>query len=438
MKRLAIIAASALVLAGCQDSSDVLAPGAAPEAAPALSAAGNGEYVPGQILVRFRSRASASSTASANGGSLKAEILDRLFVMSVPAGRELNVISALSHNPNVEFAEPDYIRTYGLPCSLGDCAAPLDTYFGYKWDHHNDGTLNNSTGALVVNTGKADADIDWLEAHQQLGAFTGSVVIGVIDTGVFGAHVDLAGRVLPGYDFVNNDADPADDDGHGTHVAGIAAAGGDNNLGVTGVAYGANVKILPIKVCGPSGCPSSAIVAGIRYAADNGANVINLSLGGRFGSTSEQQALQYALGKDVLPFCATGNDGSRTAISYPAKFPECVAVGATDWLDTKASYSNAGNEIDVSAPGGDSENANGYSYILSTYNDGGYGFVAGTSQATPQAAGLGGLLYATGMRGAASIRSRIQTTADDLGTSGWDKSFGHGRINVYRAINDLR
>jgi subtilisin family serine protease len=438
LKRLAIIAASALVLAGCQDSSDVLAPGAAPEAAPTLSAAGNGEYVPGQILVRFRSRANAASTASANGGSLKAEILDRLFVMSVPAGRELNVISALSHNPNVEFAEPDYVRTYGLSCSLGDCAAPLDTYFGYKWDHHNDGTLNNSTGALVVNTGKVDADIDWLEAHQQLGAFTGSVVIGIIDTGVFGAHVDLAGRVLPGYDFVNNDADPADDDGHGTHVAGIAAAGGDNNLGVTGVAYGANVKILPIKVCGPSGCPSSAIVAGIRYAADNGANVINLSLGGRFGSASEQQALQYALGKDVLPFCATGNDGSRTSISYPAKFPECVAVGATDWLDTKASYSNAGNEIDVSAPGGDSENANGYSYILSTYNDGGYGFVAGTSQATPQAAGLGGLLYATGMRGAASIRSRIQTTADDLGTSGWDKSFGHGRINVYRAINDLR
>jgi subtilisin family serine protease len=179
-------------------------------------------------------------------------------------------------------------------------------------------------------------------------------------------------------------------------------------------------------------------VSGIRYAADHGANVLNLSLGGRFGSTSEQQALQYALSKDVLPFCATGNDGSKTAINYPAKFPECVAVGATDWSDTKASYSNAGAEIDVAAPGGDNENANGYSYILSTYNDGGYGFVAGTSQATPQATGLGGLLYATGMRGAANIRDRIQGTADDLGTAGWDKSFGAGRINVYRAINNLR
>ncbi|HEU0078841.1 MAG TPA: S8 family serine peptidase [Longimicrobiaceae bacterium] len=439
MKRLAIIAASALVLAGCQDSSDVLAPGATtPEAGPAFSTAGNGEYVPGQILVKFTSRANAASVASAHGGSLRNEILDRIFVMSVPAGRELNVISALSHNPNVEFAEPDYIRTYGLPCSLGDCVAPLDTYFGYKWDHHNDGTLNNSTGALVVNTGKVDADIDWLEAHQQLGAFTGSAVIAIVDTGVYGAHVDLAGRVLPGYDFVNNDADPADDDGHGTHVAGIAAAGGDNNIGVTGVAYGANVRILPVKVCGPAGCPTSAIVSGIRYAADNGANIINLSLGGRFGATSEQQALQYALSKDALPVCATGNDGSKTAISYPAKYAECVAVGATDWLDTKATYSNAGAEIDVSAPGGDTENSSGYSYILSTYHDGGYGFVAGTSQASPQVAGLGGVLYATGMRGAANIRDRIQGTADDLGTAGWDKNFGAGRINVYRAINNLR
>lgn len=437
MKRIAIVAAGALVLGACQDSSDVLAPSSAPEAAPSFSAAGNGEYVAGQILVKFAPGANAASVARASGGSLRSEVLDRIFVMSVPAGRELTVVAALSHNPNVEFAEPDYIRTTGLPCSLGDCVAPLDTYFGYKWDHHNDGTLNNSTGALVVNTGKADADIDWLEAHQQLGAFTGSVVIGIIDTGVYGAHVDLAGRVLPGYDFVNNDADPADDDGHGTHVAGIAAAGGDNNLGVTGVAYGANVRILPVKVCGPSGCPSSAIAGGIRFAADNGANVINLSLGGRFGSATEQQALQYALGKDVLALCATGNDGSKTAISYPAKFPECVAVGATDWLDTKATYSNAGNEIDVSAPGGDSENSSGYSYILSTYNDGGYAFVAGTSQATPQVSGLAGLLYANGMRGAANIRSRIQNTADDLGTAGWDKSFGFGRINVYRAINNL-
>ncbi len=436
MKRFAMLAAGALVLAGCQDARDPLAP-AASEATPSFSTAGNGEYVSGQILVKFKRGSNGAGVASAHGGKLDREVLDRIFVMKVPAGREATVIAALSHNPNVEFAEPDYVRTFGTPCALGDCITPLDTYFGYKWDHHNDGTLNNSTGVLVVNTGKADADIDWLEAHQQLGAFTGSAVIGVLDTGILGTHVDLVGRVLPGYDFVNNDSDPNDDDGHGTHVAGIAAANGDNNIGVTGVAYGANVKILPVKVCGPAGCPTSAIASGIRWAADNGANVINLSLGGRFGSSTEQQALQYALGKNTLPFCASGNDGNKRTVSYPAAFPECVAVGATDWLDTRASYSNGGNPLDISAPGGDSENANGYSYILSTYNDGGYAFVAGTSQATPQVAGLGALLHANGVTGASNIRTRIERTADDLGAGGWDTLYGFGRINVYRAINNL-
>ena len=440
MKRLAIIATGALVLSACQDSSDVLAPGAtAPEAAPAFSAAASGEYVAGQILVRFAPGANRAQVAAAHGASVQRELLvPGIFVVGVAPGRELAVATALSRNPNVEFAEPDYIRTHGVLCATGTCEPPTDKYFGYKWDLHNDGDLNNSTGAFVVNTGRTDADIDWLEAYHQLGAVTGSAVIGIVDTGVLSTHPDLVGRVLPGYDFVNNDSDPADDDGHGTHVAGIAAGLGNDVTGVTGVAYGANIKILPVKVCGPSGCPSSAIANGIKFAADNGAVAINLSLGGRFGSTSEQQALQYALSKNSLPLCATGNDGSRTNISYPAKFPECVAVGATDWGDARASYSNAGNEIDVSAPGGDSEDANGYSYILSAYNDGGYVFMAGTSMATPQVAGLAGLLHAIGVTGASNIRSRLENTTDDLGTAGWDKYFGKGRINAYRAINNIR
>ncbi|HEX2093899.1 MAG TPA: S8 family serine peptidase, partial [Longimicrobiaceae bacterium] len=159
----------------------------------------------------------------------------------------------------------------------------------------------------------------------------------------------------------------------------------------------------------------------------------------RFGNTSEQQALQYALSKNTLPFCATGNDGSTRNISYPAKFPECVAVGATDWGDARASYSNAGAEIDISAPGGDSENSSGYSYVLNAdyASNTSYVFMAGTSMATPQAAGLGGLLQAIGVTGASNIRNRIASTADDLGTAGWDKYFGSGRINMYRAINNL-
>ncbi|HEV2148260.1 MAG TPA: S8 family serine peptidase [Longimicrobiaceae bacterium] len=439
MKRLTVIAASALVLAGCQDTRAPFSPEAAPELSAGQAGAPNaGEYVAGQILVRFRAGVNRAQVAAAHGASVQRELnLPGIFVLSVAPGRELAVVSALSRNPNVEFAEPDYIRTHGVICGTGVCEPPSDTYFGYKWDLHNDGDLNNSTGAFVVNTGKADADTDWLEAYQQLGAITGSAVIGIVDTGVLSTHPDLVGRVLAGYDFVNNDADPNDDDGHGTHVAGIAAGLGNDVTGVTGVAYGPNIKVLPVKVCGPSGCPTSAIVNGIKFAADNGAHAINLSLGGRFGSTSEQQALQYALSKNSLPFCATGNDGSPRNISYPAKFPECVAVGATNWSDGRAGYSNAGPEIDISAPGGDSENANGYSYILSAYNSGGYVFMAGTSMATPQAAGLAGLLHATGVTGASNIRSRIESTVDDLGSAGWDKYFGKGRINIYRAINNI-
>lgn len=269
------------------------------------------------------------------------------------------------------------------------------------------------------------------------GSLTGSAVIGILDTGVNPNHPDLSGKVLSGYDFVNNDNNPMDDDGHGKHVAGIAAAHGNNGTGVVGVAWGSNVKILPVKVCGPGGCPISAIVDGIYYAVNNGAHVINLSLGGRTGSTAEQVALQYALANDVLPICAAGNDG-RKQVSYPAAFPECVAVGATNWSDGRAKYSNTGDPIELAAPGGDTEDRKtGRSYILSTYHDGGYVFMYGTSMAAPQVAGLAALLHATGVRGASTIRNRMTSTADDLGTSGRDRDFGYGRINVYRALNNI-
>jgi len=430
MKRVAAAAAGALLLAACQDdATQPLAPATQAPLAAAAAQPQSGDFVAGQVIVRFRPGADAAGIAAAQGGKLDRELLAGVRLVKVSAGRELAVVSALSHNPNVVYAEPDYIRQLA--------AAPSDRYFGYKWDLHNDGTINNSTGAFVANTGKVDADIDWLEAYEQLGSFSGSAVVGIIDTGINRNHEEFSGgRVLAGYDFLNNDADPADDHGHGTHVAGTAAAPA-NNAGVPGVAYGANIKILPVKVCDGNGCPSSAIISGIRYAADQGAQVINLSLGGRFGSTAEQDALKYALGKNTLPFCASGNDRA-SSVSYPAAFPECVAVGATDWNDTRASYSNRGTALDIAAPGGDSENRNGYSYILASGYQGDYVFMAGTSMATPQAAGLGALLHALGVTGASNIRARIEATVDDLGTVGKDTDFGFGRINVYKAINNIR
>ena len=318
-----------------------------------------------------------------------------------------------------------------------DCTAPSDTYLGYRWDLHNDGTITTAAGQNLANTGAVDADIDWLEAYSQLGAFTGSARIGILDTGILSTHQDLSGKLVAQYDFYSRDGVANDQSGHGSHVAGIAAAKGNNGYGAPGVAWGSNVKLVVARVCGNVGCPTSAIASGIRWAVDNGAHVINLSLGGATGSSTERAALQYARANNVLPFCAAGNGSGP--VNYPAAFPECVAVSATNWSDGLASYSSFGPEVELAAPGGDQENGNGYSYILSSYrsNNSSYAFMAGTSMATPEAAGLAALLHALGVTDDDAKLARMKATADDLGAPGTDNQFGAGRINVYRAINNL-
>jgi PKD repeat protein len=403
-----------------------------------------GRYVPGRVLVRFRAGANEQAVASAQGAAVEGTVTDRVRMLRVEPGREIAAARALSRRSDVEFAEPDWLRTLDDPTCPG-CALPGDPLFGYKWDLHNDGTIDSGAGDVLASTGAADADIDWLEAFNQLGAgFSGSARIGILDTGVRATHADLAGRVVAQHDFYNDDADASDDQGHGTHVAGIAGARGGDATGLTGVAWGPNIGLVVAKVCTPTffglnaECPSSALAAGITWAVDQGADVLNISLGGTDPSETERAALQYAREHDVLPFCAAGNSGQQ-GVLWPAAFPECVAVSATNWSDDLASYSNWGPEVRLSAPGGDSENPSGYSQIASTCfsSDLDYCLKAGTSMATPEAVGLGALLYAMGLATDDEVLARMESTADDLGPSGWDDRFGHGRINVWRAINDL-
>ncbi|MGH7563563.1 MAG: S8 family serine peptidase [Gemmatimonadota bacterium] len=404
----------------------------------------SGRYVPGRVLVRFKSGGRGLSVASSHGAVVGARILDDIYVLGVERGREMSTVLALRKDPGVVFAEPDYLRTFGDPLCT-DCTIPADAYFGLKWDLNNDGDVEITPGSPLASTGAADADIDWLEAFDHLGpSISGSARIAIMDTGIRRTHEDLAGRVIAEYDFDADDPDATDDQGHGTHVAGISGAAGDNEVGVAGVAYGPNIGFLIAKVChvtffGLSAeCPSSAVSAGIRWAADNGADVINISLGGSDLSLTEQEALQYARAHDVLPFCAAGNE-AQNVVLYPAKFPECVAVSATDWGDDLASYSNYGPEVELSAPGGDGENGSGYSQIASTCfgSDSEYCYKAGTSMATPQATGLGALLFALGLIDDDEVLDRIRNTADDLGPAGRDERFGYGRINVFEAVADL-
>jgi len=302
--------------------------------------------------------------------------------------------------------------------------------------------------------------MDWLEAFDYLGSdFAGSAVIAILDSGIRHTHGDLAGKVIAARNFATGYPEDLieDRDSHGTHVAGIAAASG--NLAMHGVAWGANIKLINAKVCErylfPDGivrtsCPSSSTADAIVWATDQGANVLNMSLGGGWAATAgfpaQQAALQYARARNVLPFCSSGNSandpgyvGTETSgVGFPARFPECVAVASTDWFDGRAGYSSWGPQVELSAPGGQvfagGGNPWGAIFSLSNSANNTYSYKQGTSMAAPQAAGLAALLFASGMTDANEVLARMKATADDRGAPGRDPEFGYGRINIYRAL----
>lgn len=405
------------------------------------------ELLPGRVIIRYRDGADVVSVAHRHRAQHDADLnLARTAVLDVEAGQEESIAAELAQDPDVEFAEADYLMTIA-PCEVGNCQVTNDPFVSAKWDLNNTGVIRAPDGTVVA-TGRAHADIKWADAVDALGTdFGGSAVVGVIDTGIRGTHVDLAGRVVAARNFAVGYPDTliADRDGHGTHVAGIAAARGNDGVGISGVAYGAKIKLINAKACdlyivsssGAVGtlCPSSSVANAIVWAVDNGANVLNVSLGATVPSSLQQAALQYARAHNVLPFCAVGN-GSAPAVDYPARFPECVAVAATNWSDEHASYSNSGPEVALSAPGGDAGPFAPYSFILSSWGTGDktYAFAAGTSMAAPEAAGLAALLYASGYADADKVLARLEETADDLGAPGRDPVFGYGRINAYRAL----
>ena len=334
-----------------------------------------------------------------------------------------DAIARFRNLEDVEYAEPDFVaHTF---------TAPNDPFYLYQWNFQKVAGIN-AEEAWDVTTG------------------TG-VTVAVVDTGIayenygiYGQAPDLANtQFVAGYDFVNNDEHPNDDEGHGTHVAGTIAQSTENSLGVAGVAYGAS--LMPVKVLDQNGSGYYSDVAeGIRWAADNGAQVINLSLGGSSGATYLEEALAYAAGKGVVIVAAAGNDG-RSRLSYPAAYNQYViAVGATRYDKTKAYYSNYGAGLDVVAPGGDTrvdQNGDGYvdGILQQTFGanptDFGYYFYQGTSMATPHVAAIAALVIAEGKATTTgAVKKAIESTATDLGAAGWDNKFGWGLANAGRAV----
>jgi len=286
-----------------------------------------GAYASGRILVKLAPDPEISARSLM--AELGVTLLDRLrsldvYVVAVTPGTELSTAARLSAHPLIAYAEPDYVVRAFI--------VPNDTYYAeYQWNLRH----INADEAWNTTTGNSD------------------VVIAVVDTGVDLTHPDLAGKIVAGYDFVNDDDVPSDDEGHGTHVASIAAAVTNNSEGLAGVSWGA--RIMPVKVLDADGNGFVSDVAdGIRWAADQGADIINLSLGTSEASFTLQDAVNYAYNAGALLVAAAGNqyqEGNPT--TYPAAYDHVLAVAATDDHDNHASYSNSGSYVDVAAPGGD-------------------------------------------------------------------------------------
>jgi thermitase len=250
-----------------------------------------------------------------------------------------------------------------------------------------------------------------------------SVVIAIVDTGIDYTHPDLSGKVTLGYDYGSSDSDPKDTQGHGTHVAGIAAAKAGNGIGSAGVCPSCQLMAVKVFPDGSSSASSFAVAQGITWAVDHGADVINLSLGGTGASTVQRTAVDYAWSRGVVVVAAAGNSATSTQ-HFPAAFPNAIAVGSTTSADALSSFSNFGAWVDLTAPG---------SSILSSVMGGSYQFWSGTSMASPVVAGAAGLAF-SGLAGAtaSSVRAALEQAVTDLGAPGKDATFGFGRLDLSR------
>lgn len=360
------------------------------------------KFVTDELLVQFKAgvHKAGSDTVLRGAGAQEADDIPQLRVkrIKVPAAARDKVKAALAKNPNVTFVEENFLAE--------PLVTPNDPSFASQW-----------------HLPKIAAPAGW-----DISTGSSSVDIAILDSGVDPGHPDLAGKLLPGFNFVTNTADTRDVTGHGTKVAGSAAAMANNGAGVAGVAW--QNQIMPLVIADSTGYATySRMASAITYAADRGVRIINLSYGGSTSSSTLQNAVNYAWSKGAIVFASASNYNTSTPY-YPAACTNAVSVSATDANDAKASFSNYGATIDIAAPGVS---------ILTTANGGGYASVSGTSFSSPIAAGLGALILSVNPTlSNAQVVDIITQNADDIGAPGFDQYFGHGRINVHRSLAAAR
>ncbi|MFH1151400.1 MAG: S8 family serine peptidase [Actinomycetota bacterium] len=329
-----------------------------------------------------------------------------------PAGLTVSVRSSLSGADLCSYTvQPSEVGTF-----LYELYRPLSSTVALG---------SGTTYYLVIDTAGQDA-ANYYNIYESRGAVNGNVYAeGQEYSWDGGAWQSSAQDDF--YFQTNPNPYPRDDNGHGTYVSGILGAE-DNSEGIVGVSRG--VSIMPLKVMDASGVPSAAlntdeVCDALYYAADNGADVVSMSLGNYMSSEAEQDAVDYAHGQGLVLVAAAGNDGDGTML-YPAGCEHVIGAGATTNQDQKASFSNFNSSVDATAPGKD---------VYSTSSSGGYGFGSGTSAATPHIAGLAALVFSLKPSYSADqVELAIEDNAEDLGDPGRDDYFGHGRIDAFRTL----
>lgn len=354
---------------------------------------------------------------------LAAELgLDRFYTIRVPQGTNTRQLAEQlrTFEGLIEIAQVDGIG--GVLQTF-----PNDPSFNVQYGLHNTGqTIEGQAGIAGAHINAAAA---W-DIHTG----TADIIIAVVDTGIATGHPEFAGKLVTGYNPMSNNNSVGDSPliPHGTHVSGIAAANSNNGMGISGVSWGA--RLMPIKALNLFGGGSEVDIAnGVLWAVDNGAHVINMSIGVPEGIAMFEAACQYAFDSGLLLVAATGNTPGA-AIGWPAIWPTVMAVGATDNRDQLSSFTTTGPAMSVTAPGTDV-----YSTYMGLFGNSTYAYQSGTSMASPHVAGLAALVWsAHPSLTNVQLWQLIESTADDLGTPGWNPQFGHGRINAYAALTGVQ